>query len=178
MKKLTVFILPLLFLMTSCMNIDEKKTTIEIEDNKRHYYPVLAGQMLDVVFKIKNTGENPLIVTDIITSCGCLKLDGKNVFSVPPGKERLLTLSYNSSKNVGYVEHYVTLYGNFKNKEKEELIFDVNVVPNALYTKDYEELYQEEKDKDGALKDFVDGDESNKGYYMDEDFSKSIHDNR
>ena len=119
------------------------------------------------------------MVTDIITSCGCLKVnDDKSTFSVPPGKERLLTLSYNSAKNVGYVKHYVTLYGNFISTDKQEIIFDINVVPNALYTKDYEEMYKEEIEARGGLEKFVDGDESNKGYYMDEDFDKSIHENR
>ncbi|MFD2540052.1 DUF1573 domain-containing protein [Sphingobacterium chuzhouense] len=162
-----------------CMNLADKKTTVEIKDNKRHYYPILAGQQKDISFNLKNTGEHPLMITDIITSCGCLKVnDDKNTFSVPPGKERLLTLSYNSSKNVGYVKHYVTLYGNFVSGEIQEIEFDINVVPNAMYTKDYEELYKEEVDAEGGFKRFVDGDENNKGYYMDEDFDKSIHENR
>ena len=43
----------------------------------------------------------------------------------------------------------------------------MNVVPNALYTKDYEELHQEAKDKNGAIEDMVDGKENNLGYYLD-----------
>lgn len=168
-----------MYTFSGCVNLADKKTTMEIEDNERHYYPILAGQQKDVSFLLKNTGENPLMITDIITSCGCLKVnDDNNTFTVPPGKERLLTLSYNSAKNVGYVKHYVMLYGNFISGEKEEIVFDINVVPNALYTKDYEELYKEEVESRGGLENFVNGDESNKGYYMDEDFNKSIHENR
>lgn len=168
-----------MLLLVGCVDFAEKKTSIEIEDNNRHYYPILAGQYKDISFKLKNTGKNPLMVTDIITSCGCLKVnDDKRTFSIPPGKERLLTLSYNSSKNVGYVQHYITLYGNFETTEIQEIKFDINVVPNAMYTKDYEELYREEVDAEGGFKRLVDGDENNKGYYMDEDFSKSIHDSQ
>jgi len=90
----------------------------------------------------------------------------------------MLTLSYNSAKNVGYVKHYITLYGNFENAVLKELIFDINVVPNAMYTKDYEELYTEEINANGGVKRFVDGDENNKGYYMSEDFGKSVHENK
>lgn len=168
-----------LLLLASCGNIADKKTTMVVEDNNRHYYPVLAGQPKDIAFKLTNTGKNPLIITDIITSCGCLKEEsgfGGN-FTIPPGKERILTLSYNSAKNVGYVKHYITLYGNFENAEYQELVFDINVVPNALYTKDYEELYTEEMNSEGGLKRMVDGDENNKGYYLNEDFGKNIHDN-
>lgn len=173
------FVIGILGFLSSCVDVTKKKTTIEIEDNNRHYYPVLAGQLKDIAFKIKNTGKNPLVVTDIITSCGCLNteqgLGGK--FTVPPDKERILTLTYNSAKNVGYVKHYITLYGNFEDAQFKELIFDINVVPNAMYTKDYEELYTDKINEEGGFKKFVDGDESNKGYYMSEDFGKSVSDN-
>lgn len=170
------FIVVGIVLFASCLNIADKKTTIEVEDNERHYYPILAGQRKDIAFRITNTGQNPLLITDIITSCGCLNVDkGTSVFTIPPGKERILTLSYNSAKNVGYVKHYITLYGNFEKATFKELIFDINVVPNALYTLDYEELYADEVKKDGGVKEFVDGSENNKGYYMDLDFTKSVH---
>lgn len=164
---------------SSCLNLEARKTTLEVEDNKRHYYPILAGQQKDISFMLKNTGEHPLMITDIITSCGCLKVnDDSKTFTVPPGKERPLTLRYNSAKNVGYVKHYITLYGNFEQKNIQEIEFDIHVVPNAMYTKDYEELYKEEMDARGGLEALVDGDENNKGYYMDEDFTKSVHEPR
>ncbi|TYP87828.1 uncharacterized protein DUF1573 [Sphingobacterium allocomposti] len=173
------FMVVLLLMFCSCIDVANKKTTLAIEDNGRHYYPLLAGQQKDLSFNLKNTGKNPLLITDIITSCGCLKADGDGVrFSIPPGKERMLTLSYNSAKNVGYVKHYVMLYGNFEGKAYEEITFDINVVPNAMYTKDYEELYAEEVDSRAGVEQLVEGEENNKGYYMDEDFKKSIHDNK
>lgn len=161
----TYFLLALL--SVSCADIKNRKTTIEVVDNNRHYYPVLAGQKLDIVFPIKNTGNNPLVISDVITSCGCLVSKKSSIEAIPEGDERLLILEYNSAKNVGFVEHYITLFGNFEGTDMYEIKFDVNVVPSAHYTKDYEELYQEEKDKDGNIKSFVDGDENNKGYYMD-----------
>ncbi|MEZ0451707.1 DUF1573 domain-containing protein [Sphingobacterium thalpophilum] len=174
-----ILLVALTLLISGCLDIKNKKTSMEIEDNQRHYYPILAGQQKDLSFNLKNTGKNPLIITDIITSCGCLKVNGEsNTFSIPPGKERLLTLSYNSAKNVGYVKHFVTLYGNFEKAHFQEIVFDINVVPNAMYTKDYEELYTEEMDTEGGVRRWVDGGENNKGYYMEEDFRKSIHDNK
>ncbi|UZJ65657.1 DUF1573 domain-containing protein [Sphingobacterium sp. KU25419] len=158
------------------MNVLDKKTTLEILDNDRHYYPILTGQQKEMSFKLKNTGKHPLMITDIITSCGCLKVNGDDkAFSVPVGKERLLTLSYNSAKNVGYVKHYVAMYGNFENGPLHEIVFDINVVPNALYTQDYEELYKQEVEAHGGVKRLVDGDESEKGYYMADDLKKAIY---
>ncbi len=169
-----ILIFTTLVMVTGCVNIADRKTTMEVEDNDRHYYPLLAGEQKDLNFKLKNTGENPLMITDIITSCGCLKVDESlGAFSVPSGKERMLTLSYNSSKNIGYVKHYITLYGNFDDAEFKEISFDINVVPNAMYTKDYEELHTDEVNADGGLKRFVDGDENNKGYYMMEGMKRT-----
>lgn len=171
MKYFCINLLVLCFVMfSSCGDITKKKSTMEVEDNDRHYYPILAGQIKDISFNLKNTGENPLMITDIITSCGCLEVNDDDArFSIPAGKERLLTLRYNSAKNIGYVKHFITLYGNFDKGLFKELVFDINVVPDAMYTKDYEELYAEEVKANGGLKEFVDGDASNKGYYLDKD---------
>ena len=45
-----------------------------------------------------------------------------------------------------------------------KLVFDVNVVPHADYTRDYEELYKEEVERSALVRGLVDGDESEKGY--------------
>lgn len=159
----------LLFLFLSACASKDNKTTIEIEDNHRHYYPILTGQELNIKFEIKNTGKHPFILSDIFTSCGCVVIKNSSINTIPAGKSGFLILRYDSSKNIGYVKHYVTLYGNFATTNMKEIVFDVNVVPNASYTKDYEELYKEKNQKEGGLKGLVDGDESQKGYYLDSD---------
>jgi len=168
-KKIFMPILLLVMIMASC-NVKDKKTTLEIVDNNRHYFPILQGQELDVVFTLKNVGENPFILEDIITSCGCLMYKKSSINSIPAGSEGRLILKYNSNKNIGYAKHYVTLYGNFETTDKMEVVFDVHVVPGSLYTPDYEELYHEENEKSGRVREMVDGNENNKGYYMDGDF--------
>lgn len=171
MRKIVYVVSFLLIIITaiSCGNIKNKKTTLEVVDNNRHFYPIQSGQELDIVFQLKNTGKDPFILEDIITSCGCLVMRKSSFKTIPAGKEGFLILDYNSTKNVGVVRHYILLYGNFANTDKIEINFDVHVVPNALYTKDYEELYQEEKEKGRSLKSLVDGNENHKGYYMDDD---------
>lgn len=158
----------LLLSISSCVDRN-KKTTLEIIDNNRHYYPILQGQELDIVVNVVNVGENAFALTDLHTSCGCITVEKSSIKTLLPEKEGTVVLKYNSTKNVGFVEHYITLYGNFENDDKMEIKFDVNVVPNALYTKDYEELFLEERDKERSrFKDLVDGRENSKGYYMDD----------
>lgn len=153
----------------SC-HIKDKKTTIEIVDNNRHYYPILRGQEKEIVFRIKNTGENPFLLNDILTSCSCLEVSKKSsIKSIPVGREGFLRLNYTATSNIGYAKYYVTLYGNFDSLNKKEVKFDINIVPEALYTKDYEEIYKEINDKN-KIRRSVDGQESEKEYYMDGDF--------
>lgn len=66
------------------------------------------------------------------------------------------------------MKHYVTLYGNFKDAEYKEIVFDINVVPGAMYTKDYEELYTEELEENKSVELMMDGRQNGKGYYMPE----------
>ncbi|GAB1347484.1 DUF1573 domain-containing protein [Cloacibacterium normanense] len=164
------FAVSMLFIISSCKDIRNEKTTLQVEDNNRHYYPILMGQKLDIVFTLKNTGKHPFILDDVISSCGCISMEKSSIGTIPAGKEGRLMLTYNSAKNIGKVQHYITLYGNFATTNKMELLFDVHVVPQSLYTKDYEEMFQEEKDQNANIEDLVDGDENNKGYYMDGDF--------
>lgn len=172
MKFIKSFLLgfSLLFVFNACKNIEEEKTTLEIQENNRHYYPILMGQELQIQYVIKNTGEYPFILSDLITSCGCIMLDKSTIKTIPPGKEGNLLLTYNSAKNIGYVQHFITLYGNFATVRKMEAVFDVHVVPQADYTRDYEEMFEEEKGKKGFIEDLVDGNENNKGYYLEGDF--------
>ena len=81
---------------------------------------------------------------------------------------RQFKATYNSIKNVGEVVHRIRIFGNMLPDGRAELKFDVNVVPDADYTRDYEELYQEFNTKNGIVREMVDGKESELGYYVGE----------
>jgi hypothetical protein len=140
-------------------------TTMKIEDPVRHYYPVAQGVKQNISVKITNTGKQPLKLYKVLPSCGCTIAKFPN-HAIAPGEEAFIDLEYNSTKNIGYVGVYTTITANTK-KHYHTAFFDINVVPDALYTKDYEELYQAEKDKEGGVKDMVDGEAGQKGYEAD-----------
>ena len=142
-------------------------TTVHVPDSVRHYYPVLAGEILNLSFLLENTGDQPLIIRDIQTSCGCIvpELDTRMLL---PGKQVRLLFKYESAKNVGYVDHTIRIYGNIKPTGICKLKFDINVVTHADYTRDYEELYKEAVERSNIIRGLVDGDESEKGYWTDD----------
>lgn len=142
-------------LMSSCMNLEGKRTTISVVDPDRHYPPILHGHMLEVIYTVENTGDEPLIVKDIHVSGGCELLTGNNLKALPAGGKGFIHILYNGNKNIGHVKNYVEIYANLKSGKKEELTFDLNVVPNSLYTKDYEEVFIEESR--ASIEGLVDG---------------------
>ena len=142
-------------------------TTVEIKDPIRHYYPILQGQELTVNIRIDNAGKVPLVIRDIQPSCGCIVLESDHEMVVPPDRSMYVTLRYDSRKNVGKVEHSIRFWGNISPNGMAEMRFDVNVVPDANYHHDYEELF--DKDESARkLKEFGKGrDDSGVGYYVD-----------
>lgn len=141
-------------------------TTVAVKDSVRHYYPVIAGQVLNISYVLENTGDQPLIIRDIQPSCGCI-VPELNTRMVLPGNKMSLLFKYESAKNIGFVQHVIRIHCNVKPRGMIKLVFDVNVVPHADYTRDYEELYKDAVEKSDIIRGLVDGDESEKGYYVD-----------
>ena len=61
-------------------------------------------------FRLKNTGEKPLVIQDIVTSCGCLTVDYSQE-PVMPGKEAVIGVTYKAD-SPGYFNKVVTVYCN------------------------------------------------------------------
>jgi hypothetical protein len=49
----------------------EKQTTVEVEKTEHAFGEVKTGESSYAVFRLKNTGEHPLIINRVATSCGC-----------------------------------------------------------------------------------------------------------
>ena len=168
MKKIFLLLL-LTLLITSCFrkpDIDNvRRTKMEIIDPERHYYPILRGSELSSVYKVFNRGNEPLIIYDVQASCGCIDIDfpsgsiGKDDFG-------FITLDYDSAKNIGYVEFYVTIRANTEKDIFTTVKFDLTVVTSPHYTQDYEEIYLERRK--AKLMGEIDGDLTQQGYYIDD----------
>ena len=165
MKRLGIISLALLLLWSCTGRV--QYTTVEIKDPVRHYYPILQGQELTVTVRLNNTGKVPLVIKDIQPSCGCIILESDHEMVVPPERFMYITLKYDSRKNVGKADHAIRFWGNISPGGMAEMRFDVNVVPDASYHHDYEEMFDKEESLN-RLKKFIDGaGETGLGYYVD-----------
>lgn len=173
MKKVFLFI-SLISILSSCEfrkpsleNV--KRTKMEIEDPERHYYPILRGSELNVAYKFYNRGAEPLIIYEVQASCGCIEIDYPTG-SIGQDDFGFITLDYDSAKNIGYVEFYITIIANTEKDVFTTIKFDLNVVTSPHYTQDYEEIYMERRKE--KLAGEVDGDLTQQGYYTD--FTKTV----
>lgn len=162
-----ILMLAVLMLAVSSCHKNLRPASVLIVDPVRHYYPVLQGEMMTISYEIENTSNNPLFVQEIQTTCGCIVARNQLPLVVLPHKTTSLHLKFNTIKNTGYVDHFIYLYGNFKDATCVELEFDTNVVPRADYIRDYEQLWHEQATENGNLRDFVDGMPGQKGYYTE-----------
>lgn len=167
MRKI-LYILLLVFLVTAACERELKPVDVEINDPKRHYYPVIQGELLGITYEIENTSKDPLFIREIQTTCGCVSPLDDLPIVVLPNQVGKIHFTYNSTKNTGYVEHFAWLYGNFADSTWRQLQFDTNVVPPVDYTPDYEELYHQVQTRSANMRDLVDGKSTEKGYYTDD----------
>lgn len=147
-------------------------TIMDIEDPYRKYFPIMQGQKLNIVVRIDNKGDRPLKIFNVLPSCGCTI--AKYPKAIAPGGFGILNLEYNSIKNIGYVNIFTTIVANTKQRS-HDFYFETNVVPNALYTPDYEELYYLQQLEEKSLaQEYVDGGTNQKGYIVDSTFVRKF----
>jgi Protein of unknown function (DUF1573). len=81
---------------------------------------------LTVPFKLYNIGTEPLVIYEAQTSCGCAEASYPKRL-LQPKREGVITIDYDSHKNTGYSEIYVTVVANTDSVMFHTLKFDVNV---------------------------------------------------
>ena len=102
-------------------------TTIQwIDSTDRDFGKIPEGRKLEVSYRFKNTGDQPLIIEKVQPSCGCTVAE-KPTEPIAPGKEGVIKASFNSESRVGANHKTVYVYTNTKGSKSQELKFEVIV---------------------------------------------------
>lgn len=136
-----------MMLLTSCHKKLEP-TAIEIEDSIRHYPATVLGDNIEMVYVVRNIGNEMLMISDIQPAVPTIEVDKANVDMIPPGEEALLKFVYHSDKNIGLARHIIRLFGNIYPSGVAEIIFDTHVIRPSIDLSDYEEYYHEKLKND------------------------------
>ncbi|MDX2285606.1 MAG: DUF1573 domain-containing protein [Bacteroidia bacterium] len=96
--------------LSEAMNLPQ--TVIEWASIDYDYGKVEAGKTVTYVYKVKNTGSNPLKLTRVKASCGCTTPEWSKD-PIPPGGEGFVKASFNTTGRSGYQAKTITVTGNF-----------------------------------------------------------------
>ncbi|MCH5597745.1 DUF1573 domain-containing protein [Niabella ginsengisoli] len=88
---------------------------------------VKKGQVVEIPFVVKNTGDKPLIISSVQPGCGCTVAE-KPEQPILPGKEEKIVAKFNSEgQSEGSHTKTVIVTGNTKPFTQHTLSFKVNV---------------------------------------------------
>lgn len=87
------------------------KTTMQFYETKHDFGKQKEGAQLKHVFRFKNTGPNPLMISKTDVTCGCTVPSFPNE-PIAPGKEGEITVVFNSSGKSGMQNKNVLVHSN------------------------------------------------------------------
>ena len=108
MKKIISVLFIGLFALS--ISAQEKVAKIEFEESVIDYGEIAKGSDGVRVFKFKNTGEVPLIISRVYSSCGCT-IPKQPEEPVKPGEMGEISVKYDT-KRVGPIRKTITVYSN------------------------------------------------------------------
>lgn len=114
---------------TTTVTADTKdSTSISWIDNvHQELGKVNQGQVAEITWRFKNTGDKPLIVSDVKAACGCTVAD-KPKEPIPPGGEGFIKANFDSkSQAPGSYTKTVSVYTNTKSAPEHVLKFSAEV---------------------------------------------------
>lgn len=104
-------------------------TTMQWLDSTFHDFgKVEEGQVVDVAFRFKNTGNKPLIITNVFASCGCTSIPEKPKEPYAQGQEGIIKARFDSKNMAGERHKEVYVSANTKGTTTHILTFRVEVV--------------------------------------------------
>jgi hypothetical protein len=100
---------------------------ITFAEKSHDFGDIAQGEKIEYVFKFQNTGTQPLVISDVITTCQCTAKQWSKT-PVMPGKSGQITISFDSAGKMGIQNKVVTVQSNATNST-ERVSIRVNVLP-------------------------------------------------
>lgn len=125
MRKL--FFAVMIFACTAAV-AQSKGPVITWEKSTYDFGDVPQGDKVEHTFKFRNTGTEPLIITNVQVTCGCTTPKGWARDPIAPGQTGEITVAFNSQGKWGKQNKVVTVVSNASNSEGGQISFSANVI--------------------------------------------------
>lgn len=91
--------------------VPQDPTTVQIIDSLYNFGKVGEGDIVEFNYRFKNTGNKPLVVTQVSASCGCT-IPEKPEEPIKPGEIGFIKVKFNSANRPGEARKSVTVTSN------------------------------------------------------------------
>ncbi len=88
-------------------------TEIEFEDKYHDFGNVKEGEKVSHTFRFTNVGENPLVISEAIPTCGCT-IPSFSKHPILPGEQGEVEIEFNSSNRKGNNNRSIMIVSNAK----------------------------------------------------------------
>ncbi|MBD0403394.1 MULTISPECIES: DUF1573 domain-containing protein [unclassified Flammeovirga] len=125
MKKLVLALfLGLIGIVASAQ--DTAGPVITFEEKTYEFGDIHQGDVVEHTFKFSNTGDAPLVITNVTTTCGCTAPNWPKE-PIKPGDQGEILVKFNSRGKRGVQNKPITVYSNAKTTTKISITTNVLV---------------------------------------------------
>jgi hypothetical protein len=103
-------------------------TSIQWIDSAKNIGKVKEGEKIEISYRFKNTGNEMLIINNVVVSCGCTVAE-KPEAPIAPGAEGAIKATFDTKGRVGSNHKTMAVYTNTK-EAVSTVAFDVEVLAN------------------------------------------------
>ena len=96
------------------------------EELSHDFGDIHQGDKVQHVFQFDNTGDTPLVITNVQTTCGCTATDWPRQ-PITPGETASITVNFNSTGKMGRQNKIITIISN-----ASAAVNQVKIVANVL----------------------------------------------
>lgn len=127
MKKLGLLLTALIVLVAFQANAQsEAGAVITFKEKSIDFGDIVQGAKVSHTFEFTNTGDAPLVISNVAATCGCTVPSWPKE-PVAPGKSAKIEVSFNSAGKMGKQNSVVRIYSN-----ASEPIEKVSLISNVL----------------------------------------------
>ena len=131
-NRVVSFVFLFMFIITGSAAVIEKVPRIEFEMTEKDFGNVKQGEVFNHIFKFKNTGDAPLLIRRVRTTCGCTAALVSDR-TVEPGEKGEIKVAFNTAGYSGEQRKYIYVESNDPREPNIQLsvVAEIDVPPHA-----------------------------------------------
>jgi len=126
MKKIGVLFTLVALVFAFQANAQESGATIIFKEKSINFGDITQGDKVSHTFTFTNSGNSPLIISNVAVTCGCTATNWPKE-PIAPGKTSEISVSFNSAGKMGAQNSVIRIYSN-----ASEPIEKVSLISNVL----------------------------------------------